>query len=469
MSRAPLLAGLVLVGLAAPIVLALTAMGGSSAVDMEICPPGQVGEVAGLDAEQARNAGIIVAVGQAADVPTFGLHVALATAMQESSLRNLDHGDQDSLGLFQQRPSAGWGTPAQLQDPVYAAQAFFGGENGPNGGEPPGLLDTDGWHHMSLTDAAQTVQRSAHPDAYARWEKAAAGWLTALAGATGQACHPGGGLVCPPTGLAAEDGLTPHALRVLRCIASHFPQVTTFHGVGDRPANPNSDHPSGRAVDAVIPNWALPSGDELGWEIANWLIANHACLGITYVIWDARIWSPHDEPSDSSDDGWRPYQHPSGAADAVSHHRDHVHVSVAGLGGGCTGGAWVVPIAGDYTITARFGQSGAHWTTVHTGVDLAAPIGRPVLAAAGGHVSYAGWDGSYGQRVEITHLDGARTWYAHLSATTILEGAAVVAGDVIGRVGMTGNATGPHLHYEIRISGVPTDPVPWMAARGAPL
>jgi hypothetical protein len=284
MSRAPFLAGLVLVGFAAPIVLALTAMGGSSTSDPEICPSGHISDMAELDAEQARNAGIIVAVGQAAEVPTFGLHVALATAMHESSLRNLDHGDQDSLGLFQQRPSAGWGTPAQLQDPVYAAQAFFGGENGPNGGEPPGLLDKDGWQDMSLTDAAQAVQRSAHPDAYDRWESAAAGWLTALTGTPGHACDPGGSLVCPPTGLATEDELTPDALRVLRCIASHFPQVTTFHGVGDRPANPNSDHPSGRAVDAVIPDWALSSGIELGWEIANWVVANHVCLGVSTTI-----------------------------------------------------------------------------------------------------------------------------------------------------------------------------------------
>jgi murein DD-endopeptidase MepM/ murein hydrolase activator NlpD len=148
-----------------------------------------------------------------------------------------------------------------------------------------------------------------------------------------------------------------------------------------------------------------------------------------------------------------------------------VHVSVAGLSGGCADGAWVAPIAGDYTITARFGQSGAHWTTIHTGIDLAAPVGRPVLAAAGGQVTYVGWDGPYGLRVEILHLDGTRTWYAHLSATTVLEGTAVVAGDVIGRVGMTGNATGPHLHFEIRPAphGQPVAAEPWMATRGVPL
>src|SRR5690606_21601491 len=116
---------------------------------------------------------------------------------------------------------------------------------------------------------------------------------------------------------------------------------------------------------------------------------------------------------------WRPYSHPGGGSDANSLHLNHVHVSVAGDSGACVDGAWVVPIVGDYVITARFGQGGEHWTNRHTGVDLAAPLGRPALAAAGGQVSYAGWDGPYGQRIEITHLDGTKTWYAHLSAITV--------------------------------------------------
>jgi murein DD-endopeptidase MepM/ murein hydrolase activator NlpD len=126
-------------------------------------------------------------------------------------------------------------------------------------------------------------------------------------------------------------------------------------------------------------------------------------------------------------------------------------------------------LTGDYTITARFGSSGMHWASGHTGIDLAAPFGRPVLAAAGGQVTYAGWDGPYGLKVEITHPDGTRTWYAHLSAFSTEAGTAVVAGDEIGQVGSTGNSTGPHLHFEVRPSpqGLPVDPRAWMAARGA--
>jgi hypothetical protein len=461
MSRALLLGTAAGTMLASPLLLALLAVAGTPD-QPDLCQPGQATAVAGLDSEQSRNAAVITALGQQAGVPTHGLQIALATAMQESGLRKLPYGDRDSLGLFQQRPSAGWGTAEQLLDPVYAARAFFGGPAGPNNGEPPGLLDIDGWAEMPLTVAAQAVQRSAFPDAYARWESDAAGWLADLLATGGGQCTPGGGLVCPPTGLPAEDGLTPDALRVLRCIATTFPQITTFHGVGERPNE--SDHPSGRAVDAMIPDWALPAGNELGWQVAEWVRANHVCLGVTYVIWDARIWS-----TGQAADGWRPYSHPNGWTDANSAHRNHVHVSVAGDTGACVDGAWVVPIAGDYVITARFGQAGESWANRHTGVDLAAPVGRPVLAAAGGQVTYAGWDGPYGQRLEITHLDGTKTWYAHLSAIVVDDGTFVAAGEQIGLVGSTGNSTGPHLHYEVRPGGVPTDPVPWMAARGAPL
>ena len=106
--------------------------------------------------------------------------IALATALQESTLRNLNWGDRDSLGLFQQRPSTGWGTPAQVTDPVYASRLFFGGPSNPNKGNTRGLLDIPGWQSMTVTQAAQAVQISAHPDAYAKWEASAWVWLDQL-------------------------------------------------------------------------------------------------------------------------------------------------------------------------------------------------------------------------------------------------------------------------------------------------
>jgi len=138
------------------------------------CAP-TAGPVVELDDEQAASARVIVAVGQQRGIPPRGLLIALMTAMQESGLRNLDYGDRDSLGLFQQRPSMGWGTPDQVREPTYAAAAFFGGPSSPTGN--PGLLDVVGWEAMTLTEAAQAVQRSAFPDAYAKWEAAARTWL----------------------------------------------------------------------------------------------------------------------------------------------------------------------------------------------------------------------------------------------------------------------------------------------------
>ena len=132
-----------------------------------------------LDAEQAANAGIIIGVGRELGVSDRGIAIALGTAMQESWLRNLDWGDRDSLGLFQQRPSTGWGTPEEVRDPVRAARAFYGGPSDPNGYITRGLLDIDGWQDMSFADAAQSVQISAYPERYAQWEQPAYAWLAA--------------------------------------------------------------------------------------------------------------------------------------------------------------------------------------------------------------------------------------------------------------------------------------------------
>ncbi|WP_254773789.1 LysM peptidoglycan-binding domain-containing protein [Microbacterium sp. cf046] len=132
-----------------------------------------------LDAEQIANAQLIIGVGRELGVSDRGIAIALGTAMQESWLRNLDWGDRDSLGLFQQRPSTGWGTPEEVSDPVRAARAFYGGPSDPNGSTTRGLLDIPGWESLSFADAAQAVQISAYPDRYAQWEQPAYAWLAA--------------------------------------------------------------------------------------------------------------------------------------------------------------------------------------------------------------------------------------------------------------------------------------------------
>jgi LysM repeat protein len=130
-----------------------------------------------LTAEMRQNAEVIHRVGKQLGVSDYGIVIALATAMQESSLKNIDYGDRDSVGLFQQRTSQGWGTIAEIMDPVYSSRAFYGGPRGPNAGKIRGLLDIRNWSTMTLAKAAQAVQISAFPDAYQKWELSAWSWF----------------------------------------------------------------------------------------------------------------------------------------------------------------------------------------------------------------------------------------------------------------------------------------------------
>jgi len=155
------------------------------AEESEAAAPSGVGEpvsgsITPLNDERRGNAQIIINVGRELGVPDYGIVIALATAMQESSLRNINWGDRDSVGLYQQRPSTGWGTVDQILDQAYATKLFFGGPSNPNKGITRGLLDISGWQTMSLTNAAQRVQISGHPDAYAKWEPSAWAWLYEL-------------------------------------------------------------------------------------------------------------------------------------------------------------------------------------------------------------------------------------------------------------------------------------------------
>ncbi len=139
-------------------------------------------------------------------------------------------------------------------------------------------------------------------------------------------------------------------------------------------------------------------------------------------------------------------------------------------------GSWVRPTAG--TVTSGYGS---RWGSVHAGVDLAGPRGTPVHAASDGTVvtaactsAYCDRDGSlalagYGHLVEVDHGAGVSTRYAHLSAYTVTPGQPVRAGALLGYQGSTGNSTGVHLHFEVRLDGVPVDPVPWLAERGVDL
>lgn len=135
----------------------------------EVLVPGQ--DPTPLSQEQARNASIIVAASVERKLPEQAAVVAIATAYQESALRNLEYGDRDSLGLFQQRPSFGWGTEEQIMDPWYASNRFY-----------EEIVKFDDWQNTDVNDLAQKAQRSGHPEAYRKHETKARAVAAALRG-----------------------------------------------------------------------------------------------------------------------------------------------------------------------------------------------------------------------------------------------------------------------------------------------
>ncbi len=226
-------------------------------------PPGPTCAVLGTLYEftgtQASHAATIAAVGEELGLPGRAVTIALATALQESGLRNLPYGDRDSLGLFQQRPSQGWGTSEQVTDPRYAAAAFF-----------TALAELPDWETQRLTDAAQAVQRSAFPEAYQQWEPRAQALTDALT-------EPAAGLHC-----TIDE---PSAPRVER-------EAALLAGVqADLGAAPTAT-PDGTLT------WA--AGDR-PWVLVNWLVAHADEFGLAAIAVAGRGWSAGegwtDEPT----------------------------------------------------------------------------------------------------------------------------------------------------------------------------
>jgi len=269
-----------------------------------------------LDPAQARYAGLITAIAVQRGLPARAASIALAAAYQESDLRNLDGGDRDSAGLFQQRPSQGWGTEAQVRDPEHATNAFY-----------DALEKVDGYEQLQITVAAQEVQHSGFPDAYAAHEADARALASALTGNSpeGFSCRLGDADGASTT--LATSGLTARADAVRRDLQARFPDqplggfapggVSTGHVAG-------SAHYEGRAIDVFVRPVSAANRTR-GWAIAQYLVSQADRLRIRTVIFDDRIWTSGSK----SDDGWRDYDPPERSGDpAVLEHRDHVHVDV---------------------------------------------------------------------------------------------------------------------------------------------
>ncbi|HZN20505.1 MAG TPA: M23 family metallopeptidase [Micromonosporaceae bacterium] len=317
--------------------------------DGPIDPNGKLPRVGILGEDQVRHAAIIINVGAKSQVPPRGWVVAVATALQESYLRNLGHlgprNDHDSLGLFQQRPSQGWGAPDQIMNPEYSARKFY-----------EKLVTVAGWQGMALTDAAQAVQRSAYPDAYAKHEPFAAQIVNLLADGAARAVGNLANLQCVNPGEIAASGWTVPVKGVL---------VSGFRTM---------DRPSHNGVDIAAPRGTL------------------------------------------------------------------IRVAAAGV-----------------VIVSR--------------CNVSAPDGGPWSCDRDGSPFHQGC----GWYVDVLHAGSSITRYCHmLTQPRVSVGDRVVAGQVIGQVGSSGNSSGPHLHFETHLDGDRSsagavNPDEFMRERGAPL
>jgi hypothetical protein len=209
-----------------------------------------------LDLQQMANAATITAVGIRRGVPERAVTVALATAFQESHLYNLSGGDRDSIGLFQQRPSQGWGSEKQISDPRYAAGRFYSA-----------LLRVDDWQSMSVTKAAQAVQRSAHPTAYQKWADESA----VLSGALlGDASH---AISCTLRGTPATRGAAA-VVGLNSLLRDDWGDLVRTAAVSD---------PNEVALSV--------SDDRVGWQYAHWLVAHAEDNGVMRVRFGDQQWT----------------------------------------------------------------------------------------------------------------------------------------------------------------------------------
>lgn len=222
-----------------------------------------------LAVDQNENAALISGLAIQRGMPARAASIALATALQESKLRNIDYGDLDSVGLFQQRPSQDWGSVAQIMDPVYSANAFY-----------DVLAQVPDYVNLPINDAAQIVQRSGYPHAYAQHEPLSRAFASALTGQTPQ------GLNC--TLPSADAGSS--AVEVIAAA-----QVA----LGQLPMQAGSPQPDGGNTVEIT------TGDTLGWMTAHWALANAQSLGIVQIDYAGLRWD-REATKDGENLGWQP-------------------------------------------------------------------------------------------------------------------------------------------------------------------
>ena len=228
-----------------------------------------------LSTEQAENATLIAAIGVSRGLPARAVSIALATAYQESKIRNLTHGDRDSLGLFQQRPSQGWGTVTQVRDPYYAINAFY-----------DALEKIPHYKAMRITEAAQRVQRSGYPEAYEEHAPDARALASVLTGYS-----PGGLFTC----VVHEPTQRGTAARVTTLLQRAYGDLAVSR--------------TGSRQDVVVTVSRDEAGRRLGWSVAQFLVGQGVKLRQQSVSHDGLTW----KTGGPSEDGWQNAENAAGA------------------------------------------------------------------------------------------------------------------------------------------------------------
>lgn len=234
--------------------------------DPEGCYAAVDGLEVGLAPDQGKNAALIAAIGVRRGLPARAVSIALATAYQESKIRNIAYGDRDSIGIFQQRPSQGWGTAKQIRDEHYSINKFY-----------EALEKIDNYQELRITEAAQRVQRSGFPEAYTDHAADARALASALTGYS-----PDGSFTCvvdEPAGYGTADVAT-------ASLTAAFGKTTTER--------------TGARQDFTVPVTGGVDGNRRGWAIAQYLVAYAGELKIAEVSFDGLVWKSGRD----SEDGW---------------------------------------------------------------------------------------------------------------------------------------------------------------------
>ena len=235
------------------------------------CQAGSGTSAVSLDTQQASIAATIAGVAADEGLSARAVTIAYATAMQESHMHNLSYGDRDSVGIFQQRPSEGWGTASELQDPVYATAKFFGA-----------LTKIPGWAQLPVDQAAQDVQHSADGSAYSQYDLMATAMANAFTGQWARSvwCWPGPGPQPAPDLNGARSALT-----------------EAFGTPGDGRSVTRITS-SGKAATLAV---AVRVEPERAWAVASWLVTHAQAYGISDVRYGGYQWTASDGSR-----GWRP-------------------------------------------------------------------------------------------------------------------------------------------------------------------